>query len=66
MHSKIHAHTILTIIPQTQKRSLTRSKFLFIEITRLLYSTYQSGNSMQSKNYDHTISTVFPQLKRDP
>ena len=43
----------------------TVTTFWFIEIIRLSYSTYHSGNSMQSKNYEHTILTVIPQLKRD-
>ena len=40
--------------------------FWFIEITRLSYSTNQSENWMQSQNYEHTILTVSPPLKRDP
>ena len=40
--------------------------FWFIEITRLSYSTNQSENWMQSKNYEHTFLTVSPPLKRDP
>ena len=39
--------------------------FWFIEITRLPHSSNQSENWMQSKNYEYTILTVIPQLKRD-
>ena len=46
--------------------SNTAKSFWFIEITRLSYSTNQSENSMQSKNYEHTILTVSLPLERDP
>ena len=45
--------------------SNTTDIFWFIEITRLPHSSNQSENWMQSGNYEYTILTVIPQLKRD-
>ena len=58
--------SLITNLKSDFQNSNTDKIFWFIEIIRLSYSTNQSENWMQSKNYEHTILTVSPPLKRDP